>query len=271
MSEDRSPFEVLGIEPGDDFAAARQRYRKLARQYHPDRSIGDPLAERKFKEVQSAWDAIKHRLPREFIAFPDDADATDFDDKIGQWLLSLPDDEAETAAPPPKRSRARPTGSALVSAEEAGRMRALRDWRTLVVSGLRPSSTSLVNIEPFEAQRLYEAFPNSFAGLAVLQRDLPELCLHDAIKACFDPTSLVDARTEPRHWHAALLNPLESIQHAIEHAGKLAPYIAEGRTAALNPKKLAIDLWCLKCCVEELAPRISRRPGPPGTAVTVQW
>jgi len=60
----------LKIDPGDDFATARKRYRKLARQFHPDRRIGDPGAERKFREVQNAWDAIRDRLPKDIKMWP---------------------------------------------------------------------------------------------------------------------------------------------------------------------------------------------------------
>lgn len=45
-------YSVLGVErsAGDD--AIQKAYRKLARQYHPDRNPGDKEAEAKFKEVQ---------------------------------------------------------------------------------------------------------------------------------------------------------------------------------------------------------------------------
>ncbi len=52
------PYKVLGVDrkaPADDIKKA---YRKLARQYHPDRNGGDAQAEERFKEVQQAYDLL---------------------------------------------------------------------------------------------------------------------------------------------------------------------------------------------------------------------
>ncbi len=54
----KDPYEILGLSRNcslDDITAA---YRKLVKQYHPDRNIGDPDAEKKFKEVQEAYDVL---------------------------------------------------------------------------------------------------------------------------------------------------------------------------------------------------------------------
>jgi molecular chaperone DnaJ len=51
-------YKVLGVDkkaPADDIKKA---YRKLARQYHPDRNPGDAKAEERFKQVQSAYDVL---------------------------------------------------------------------------------------------------------------------------------------------------------------------------------------------------------------------
>mgnify|MGYP001580930445 CR=1 FL=1 len=54
----RDPYEVLGVnrDAGDD--AIKKAYRKLARDYHPDRNPGDKQAEAKFKEIQDAYDIL---------------------------------------------------------------------------------------------------------------------------------------------------------------------------------------------------------------------
>ena len=56
-------YLALEIEVGAGQAAVKEAFRKLARQYHPDVSQHDTAeAERRFKEVKSAYDQIKsHR------------------------------------------------------------------------------------------------------------------------------------------------------------------------------------------------------------------
>lgn len=61
---DRDYYEVLGV--GRDAApdAVKKAYRKLARQYHPDVNPGDKSAEKKFKEVQQAYDVLSDQEKR---------------------------------------------------------------------------------------------------------------------------------------------------------------------------------------------------------------
>ena len=56
MSED--PYKVLGVGRDATDAEIKRVYRKLARQYHPDRNPGDEAAEERFKSIQSSYDAI---------------------------------------------------------------------------------------------------------------------------------------------------------------------------------------------------------------------
>ena len=51
MSED--PYKVLGVGRDATDAEIKRVYRKLARQYHPDRNPGDEAAEERFKSIQS--------------------------------------------------------------------------------------------------------------------------------------------------------------------------------------------------------------------------
>ena len=55
---ERNPYEVLGVSRQASDGEIKRAFRKLARQYHPDRNQGDAGAEAKFKEVQSAYDTI---------------------------------------------------------------------------------------------------------------------------------------------------------------------------------------------------------------------
>jgi len=54
----RNPYLVLGVAPSASDTDIRAAFRKLAKQYHPDRNPGDKKAEDKFKEVSAAFDII---------------------------------------------------------------------------------------------------------------------------------------------------------------------------------------------------------------------
>ena len=54
----RSPYEVLGVAKNASDDEIKKAYRKLARQYHPDRNPDDARSEEQFKEVQSAHDVL---------------------------------------------------------------------------------------------------------------------------------------------------------------------------------------------------------------------
>ncbi|MGE5539808.1 MAG: molecular chaperone DnaJ [Gemmatimonas sp.] len=55
----RDYYEVLGVERGADAETLKKSYRRLAMQHHPDRNPGDPEAERRFKELNEAYDVLK--------------------------------------------------------------------------------------------------------------------------------------------------------------------------------------------------------------------
>jgi len=59
-------YKVLGISPSSSDEEVRRAYRELARQYHPDTVVSKGLPEefvdyahKRFKEIQSAYEAIK--------------------------------------------------------------------------------------------------------------------------------------------------------------------------------------------------------------------
>jgi curved DNA-binding protein len=54
------PYQTLGVPRGATEEEIAKAYKKLAMQFHPDRNPGDKAAEEKFKEINSARDAIKN-------------------------------------------------------------------------------------------------------------------------------------------------------------------------------------------------------------------
>ncbi|EKE78791.1 DnaJ C-terminal domain-containing protein [Oceanibaculum indicum] len=54
----RDPYDVLGVAPNASQADIKAAFRKLAKKYHPDVNAGDPDVERKFKEVNTAYNLL---------------------------------------------------------------------------------------------------------------------------------------------------------------------------------------------------------------------
>src|SRR3954470_17121108 len=51
-------YKVLGVERKASQDEIKKAYRKLARQYHPDKNPGDAKAEERFKQISQAHDVL---------------------------------------------------------------------------------------------------------------------------------------------------------------------------------------------------------------------
>lgn len=54
----RNPYDVLGVAKGANEAEIKKAYRKLAKEYHPDRNTGDAKAKDRFAEANSAYEIL---------------------------------------------------------------------------------------------------------------------------------------------------------------------------------------------------------------------
>lgn len=60
----RDYYEILGVSRTASQDEIRSAYRKLAHQYHPDKTGGDKEAEEKLKEINEAYDVLKNKEKR---------------------------------------------------------------------------------------------------------------------------------------------------------------------------------------------------------------
>jgi len=61
----RDPYEVLGVGRSASAAEVKKAYRKLAKQYHPDRHQGDKRAQAKFSEINAANEILGDKEKRQ--------------------------------------------------------------------------------------------------------------------------------------------------------------------------------------------------------------
>ena len=54
------PYKVLGVSPNATDEEIKKAYRRLAKQYHPDRNPGDTEAAKKMQQINDAYDQIKN-------------------------------------------------------------------------------------------------------------------------------------------------------------------------------------------------------------------
>lgn len=89
-------YRILGVNRNASPEEIRQAYRKLAKQYHPDRNPGDKAAEEKFKEINEAYQVLSDpqkrahydRLGSAYSQWQASGGVGDFD--WSQWFTGAP-------------------------------------------------------------------------------------------------------------------------------------------------------------------------------------
>ena len=54
------PYKILGVSPNASDEEIKQAYRRLAKQYHPDRNPGDEESAKKMQQINAAYEQIKN-------------------------------------------------------------------------------------------------------------------------------------------------------------------------------------------------------------------
>lgn len=65
MVQYKDYYEVLGVSKNATIRDIKSAYRKLAKQYHPDKNPGDKAAEEKYKEINEAYTVLSDEEKRE--------------------------------------------------------------------------------------------------------------------------------------------------------------------------------------------------------------
>ena len=102
MANPRNPYEVLQVDESASADELKKAYRRLARQYHPDRNRADD-AEARFKEINQAWTTLGDETSRRLYDaqsghhatgtgnIPDEmlADTADAIDRAERWIRTV--------------------------------------------------------------------------------------------------------------------------------------------------------------------------------------
>lgn len=85
-------YEILGVERSASQDEIKRAYRRLARQYHPDRNPGNAAAEEKFKGINEAYEVLSDAEKRsEYDAVTNRSGFRDWRQRVGRGTSGFED------------------------------------------------------------------------------------------------------------------------------------------------------------------------------------
>ncbi|DAC36129.1 MAG: hypothetical protein CMA08_04030 [Euryarchaeota archaeon] len=241
MASGRDPYQVLGVGRDAGDAEIRRAYRRLARQFHPDRNKGDAAAEARFKEVQAAYDSIGTAEAREaqrrqaFTGFGGPGGFGGMPGGMGQFEDLIGQMFGQRGGPsrvPPRQPRTVPKGGdvtvhldlSLAQATEGGSFPfTVRRLRLTPNGGVETKAASLrMTLEPGRAH-------GSSKRLRGQGHEHPEGTTGDAIV-----TLRVDPGEDRRWEEGRLVQSVQVAYSTLVLGGKVEATLPDGRAGRLT-------------------------------------
>jgi len=241
VASGRDPYQVLGVGRDAGDAEIRRAYRRLARQFHPDRNKGDAAAEARFKEVQAAYDSIGTAEAREaqrrqaFTGFGGPGGFGGMPGGMGQFEDLIGQMFGQRGGPsrvPPRQPRTVPKGGdvtvhldlSLAQATEGGSFPfTVRRLRLTPNGGVETKAASLrMTLEPGRAH-------GSSKRLRGQGHEHPEGTTGDAIV-----TLRVDPGEDRRWEEGRLVQSVQVAYSTLVLGGKVEATLPDGRAGRLT-------------------------------------
>jgi hypothetical protein len=82
----QDPYIILGLSSAATGKQIKNAYRRLAMRFHPDKNQDDPEAEKKFKEIQWAYETLRKHKRLQPVPPGDDPQWSHFADSADPFL-----------------------------------------------------------------------------------------------------------------------------------------------------------------------------------------